>query len=467
MLFAGSGCSALIYEVAWYQVLQLALGSTAVSLGILLATFMGGLCIGSIWLPRLNLGNRSPLRIYAALEFGIGLLGVIVTFGMPFISHVYIVGAQSGMPGMLLRGVVAAVAMLPSTILMGASLPAIVRGIETTREGVSRWALLYGANTAGAVFGCLLAGFYLLRVYDMATAACAAAAINFAVAIISYVLGEQGGARHGSGIPHRLPRETTRIVSEPNSLWTVYLGAAISGACALGAEVIWTRLLGMLLLATVYVFSIILAVFLVGLAIGGAAASWIIKAIRPRVAFGWSQLLLVLGIIWTAALITNVLPFWHDDILTTTNPWQMFGLDLKRCMFAILPPALFWGASFPLACAAAVTSPDEDAGKVAGGVYAANTLGGIIGALMVSTGADSGVDRHLAIHARHSCSFGNQRGADFGPAGQNFFGENWPCCGGGACRTGRMGRSRHPGRTDRLWPQDGFEYRPVANSDDR
>jgi spermidine synthase len=381
LLFAGSGCSALIYEVAWYQVLQLALGSTAVSLGILLATFMGGLCIGSIWLPRLNLGNRSPLRIYAALEFGIGLLGIIVTFAMPFISHVYMIGAQSGMPGMLLRGVVAAVAMLPSTILMGASLPAIVRGIETTREGVSRWALLYGANTAGAVFGCLLAGFYLLRVYDMATAAVVAAAINFGVAAISYLLGGESPAPQTEE-PAVVEKPTP--LSESTSLWTVYIGTALSGACALGAEVIWTRLLGMLLLATVYVFSIILAVFLVGLAIGGAAASWIIRAIRPRIAFGWSQFLLVLGIIWTALLITNILPFWNDAILTTTNPWQMFTLDLKRCLWAILPPALVWGASFPLACAAAVTSPDEDPGRVAGGIYAANTLGGIIGALAVS-----------------------------------------------------------------------------------
>ena len=187
-LFAGSGCSALIYEVAWYQVLQLALGSTAVSLGILLATFMGGLCIGSIALPRLNLARHHPLKVYAVLEFGIGLLGIVVTIAMPLISRVYIVGAEHGMPGMLLRGLVAAVCMLPSTILMGASLPAIVRGIEATPRGVSWWALLYGSNTAGAVFGCLLAGFYLLRIYDMATAAFVAAAINILVAAVSFVL---------------------------------------------------------------------------------------------------------------------------------------------------------------------------------------------------------------------------------------------------------------------------------------
>lgn len=377
VLFAGSGCSALIYEVAWYQVLQLALGSTAVSLGVLLATFMGGLCIGSIGLPKLKLGNRSPLRIYAALELGIGILGVIVTAAMPLVAHVYIIGAEHGMPGMLLRGLVAAVCMLPSTILMGASLPAIVRGIESTPWGVSWWALLYGSNTAGAVFGCLLAGFYLLRVYSMATAAYVAVVINILVALLSFLL-----AREAPQASPAVPPKTAR--SAPPINWPVYITIALSGATALGAEVLWTRLMSMLLLATVYVFSIILAVFLVGLAAGSAAASWLIRKVRPQIALGICQLLLAAAIAWTAGVITGILPFWSDAVLTTTNPWEMFFLDLKRCAFAILPPALLWGASFPLACAAAVSSPDEDPARVAGGIYAINTLGGIVGALAVS-----------------------------------------------------------------------------------
>ena len=377
LLFAGSGCSALIYEVAWYQVLQLALGSTAVSLGILLATFMGGLCIGSIALPRLKLVDRNPLRVYATLEFGIALFGVLVTLAMPLVARVYIIGAEHGMPGMLLRGVVAAVCMLPSTILMGASLPAIVRGIESTPRGVSWWALLYGSNTAGAVFGCLFAGFYLLRIYSMATAAYVAVGINLLVAALSFFI---AGNDPGAGtVSSRLPAKIALPLN-----WPVYLTIALSGAGALGAEVVWTRLMGMLLLATVYVFSIILAVFLVGLAMGGAGASWLIRKVRPQLALGVCQLLLTLAIAWTALAIARKLPFWSDAILTTTNPWEMFLLDLKRCVFAILPPSLLWGASFPLACAAAVSSPDQDPARVAGGIYAVNTLGGIVGALAVS-----------------------------------------------------------------------------------
>src|SRR4051812_14954362 len=84
LLFAGSGCSALIYEIVWFQLLQLAIGSTSVSLGFLLATFMGGLCIGSIALPRMRAVKKEhPLRVYAALELGIGICGILVLFGLP------------------------------------------------------------------------------------------------------------------------------------------------------------------------------------------------------------------------------------------------------------------------------------------------------------------------------------------------------------------------------------------------
>ena len=80
VLFAGSGCSALIYEIVWYQMLQLALGSTAISLGVLLATFMGGLCLGSVGLPRLRAARQHPLRVYAAIEVGIAICAIFVLF---------------------------------------------------------------------------------------------------------------------------------------------------------------------------------------------------------------------------------------------------------------------------------------------------------------------------------------------------------------------------------------------------
>src|ERR1700722_8116730 len=103
LLFAGSGCSALIYEIVWYQMLQLAIGATPVSLAFLLATYMGGLCIGSLWLPRFRRADQHPLKVYAVLELGIAIFGILVLILLPLINRVYVAGVAFGLPGMMMR----------------------------------------------------------------------------------------------------------------------------------------------------------------------------------------------------------------------------------------------------------------------------------------------------------------------------------------------------------------------------
>src|SRR5437588_7573745 len=234
VLFVGSGCAALIYEVVGLQRLQRVLGSTAVSLGVLLGTFMGGMGAGSLLLPRLVSDRRHPLRVYALLEVGIGALGLVVLFGMPSVEQVYARYAGHGPAGILLRGAVAGVCLLPPTLLMGATLPAIARWVETGPEGVSWLGFFYGGNIVGAVFGCLLAGFYLLRVFDMATATYVAVALNLTVAVMALVL---------SAAPARY-RPMADTATEGGAVraagsWAVYPAIALSGMSALGAEVVW------------------------------------------------------------------------------------------------------------------------------------------------------------------------------------------------------------------------------------
>jgi spermidine synthase len=380
ILFFGSGCAALIYEVVWYQMLELAIGSTTISVGVLLAAFMGGLCIGSIGLPRLRT-QMHPLRMYALIEIGIAAFGLLVWLGVPLIDRVYIAANGVGLPNMLLRALVAAICLLPPTALMGASLPAAARWIESTRSGASWWGLLYGTNTIGAVFGALLAGFYLLRMYGVAAATLAAVMINLVVAVISLALAGRTPARIEAG-DDGPALETSEAVAD-GGRGSIYLTIGLSGASALGAEVVWTRLMGMLMGSTVYVFSIILAVFLIGLATGSTVGAWVSRTVRPRLALGWCQILLTVGIAWTAYMIAGSLPYWPIDPLLASSPWYTFQLDMARCLWAILPPAILWGASFPLALAA-VAGPGQDPAKVVGKVYAANTLGAIAGALLVS-----------------------------------------------------------------------------------
>jgi spermidine synthase len=382
LLFAGSGCAALIYEIVWFQLLQLVIGSSAVSLGLLLAAYMGGLCLGSAALPRLLAARRgaiwAPMRVYALLELGIGAFGIVALFGVPLVGRIYVAGATTGLAGVVLRGVVAAVCLLPPTLLMGASLPAIARWVETTPTGVSRLGLLYSANVAGAVVGCLAAGFYLLRVYDMAVATYIAAALNAAVALAAFALAAR--VRHQP----RQEAEPRPPVRRAPGTPLVYLAIALSGLTALGAEVVWTRLLSLLLGATVYTFSIILAVFLMGLWAGSGAGSLLARRVaQPRLALAACQILLAAAIAWTAFTVAYSLPYWPVDPRLSTSPWLTFDFDLTRCLRAILPATLLWGASFPLALAAAAAA-GEDPARLAGEVYAANTAGSMAGALAFS-----------------------------------------------------------------------------------
>jgi spermidine synthase len=400
-LFAGSGCAALIYEIVWFQMLELVIGSSAVSLGVLLGTFMGGMCLGSLALARVVSPRRHPLRVFGCIEATIGVCGVAVLLLVPLIGRLYVAVAGHGLSGMLLRGAVCGVCLLPPTMLMGATLPAISRWVQTTRQGVSWLGFFYGGNIAGAAVGCLLAGFYLLRLHDMGVATYAAATINGAVAVTAFALAsalKRQGLGAGTGtrceaqdLPTNLGAGDTGLSTRltaggagalrSDAAWAVYVAIALSGASALGAEVVWTRLLSLMLGATVYTFSIILAVFLVGLGIGSGIGSAVgRRTSRPRVALGICQMLLVGAIALTAYLLAKSLPYWPIDPSLARKPWVSFQLDLVRCAWAVLPATCLWGASFPLALAAAARA-GQDPGRLVGRVYAANTLGAIVGAL--------------------------------------------------------------------------------------
>ncbi len=358
-LFVASGCAALIYELVWFQMLALVIGSTAVSVGVLLGTFMGGMCVGSLALSRFVSSRRHPLRVYAGLEAGTAVFGLLILFFIPYAG-----------------GLSAATALIPPTVLMGATLPAIARGIKTSGDGITWLGFFYGGNITGAVLGSLLAGFYLLRVYDSATATYVAVAINLSAAALAWLL---------AGNASSIDINTERSRPEPGpGKSLIYSAIAISGMTALGAEVVWTRLLSLMLGGSVYTLSIILAVFLVGLGIGSTIGSIVARRMVPQLALGICELLLIAAIAWSANMITRFLPYWPVDPFLSVTPWFTFQMDVFRAMLAILPAAILWGAAFPLALGAAAPiaqGAGTDAGNLMGRVYAANTIGGIAGAL--------------------------------------------------------------------------------------
>src|SRR5262245_48400309 len=125
------------------------------------------------------------------MELGIGVIGLLLLFGMPLIGGAYTASAGSGFVSMVLRGIVAAVCLLPPTLLMGATLPAMSRWVETSPRGVSWLGFFYGGNIGGAVVGSLLAGMYLLRVYDAAVTTYVAVAINAGVTLLALAIAKR------------------------------------------------------------------------------------------------------------------------------------------------------------------------------------------------------------------------------------------------------------------------------------
>ena len=378
VLFVGSGCAALVYEVVWFQLLELVIGSSSVSMAVLLATFMGGMCLGSLLLPRVVSRSRHPLQVYAVLELGIGLIAALELVVVPLVGGVYTAWAGPGAVGLVLRGLVAGLCLLPPTLLMGATLPALARWVETTPQGVSWLGFFYAGNTAGAVIGSVLAGFYLLRFYDMATATSVAVAINTTVAACAWLVSRFA--------PRGTRADDDRVASAASaaSPAIVYVVVGLSGMTALAAEVIWTRQLSLLFGGTTYAFSLILAAFLLGLGIGSGGGSSLARHLsRPRTALAWCQALLCAAIAWAALALTESLPYWPIDPSLAPSPWINFHLDFVRSIWVVLPGAILWGATFPLALAAAVR-PGEDPGRVVGTLYAANTVGAIVGSLGAS-----------------------------------------------------------------------------------
>ena len=385
LLFLGSGCAALIYELVWFHLLRLVIGSSSISIAALLVSFMGGMGLGSLMFPRLVPGGWHPLRVYAGIEVAIGAIGLVLLVALPAAQAVYVTAVGYGFGGVLLRALVCVICLIPPTMLMGATLPAVARWAGTTREGMARTGLFYAANTIGAVAGVLLASFYLLRLFDTVTATLVAVGLNVTVALLALFL----AARHPySGSAAAPTPSTSSVLATGGVRPAVLVVAGLSGFASLGAEVVWTRQLSLLFGATVYNFSLILAVFLGGIGGGSLAGAWAARrTARADLALGWCQLVLLAALPWGAYMIGYVIPAWDTGPSFLPSVYEFpaarFLLDIARCGAAIGPAALLWGASFPLALAAANTG-EGDAGRLVARVSVVNTVGALVGTVLFS-----------------------------------------------------------------------------------
>ncbi len=385
LLFFLSGMCALIYEIVWTRRLTLIFGITVYSISTVLVAFMGGLACGSIWFGNFIDKRKDPIRVYALLEIGIGVSAILIPFALaaltPAYRFLYNKTGASNYAMSLVKFLMSAGVLIVPTTLMGATLPVlskfVVRRVDQRGANIGS---LYAINTLGAMAGCFLAGFVLLGWIGISRSEHVAASVNFLIGVIAFGLHRRLG--------DALPAESD--TSEPKgeegeerysagTLRVVLLIFGLSGMAALAYEVLWSRILVFLLGSSIYSFSMILAVYLLGLTAGSLLFARIVdKLRRPLYAFAWLEILIGLSVLGGLVLFSR-LPFTPYSL--KTNAWGYLAKNLSSTVVVVLPPTLLMGATFPTAVRIYARSLGA-IGRQTGTVYAVNTVGAIVGSFV-------------------------------------------------------------------------------------
>ncbi len=373
-LFFVSGISGLIYQSLWLRLLSLIFGVTVYAASTVLASFMAGLALGTLVAGRLTTWIQRPLLWFGVVELGIGTLAVLTPWALGLVAPVWI-GVQERVPDQFwaltaARFVCSLAVLLAPTMLMGATLPLVVRSSLGDRALAGpRVGLLYAANTAGAITGALVAGFVLIGGIGITRSFQVAAAMNALVGLSAIALALAEAPRSVVSTP--LP-----VAGAATSLSVSRIGQlafAFSGFAALALEVVWFRVLVLIVPATTYAFTTMLAAVLFGLAAGSALATpWLRRPWNWVSAYGAVQL--VTGLVTLGAM---------SLYLDAYSAGSVRGSDHVASLFVIVPPALAMGFAFPVGIRAWVDVPGAPDGTRAAGVaslYAANVAGAIAGA---------------------------------------------------------------------------------------
>jgi spermidine synthase len=380
-IFVLSGAAGLMYEVVWSRQLVLVFGNTTQAVSAILTGYFGGLAIGAVLGGRLADRSRRPLRLYGLLE--IALVAVVLMTPLLFrgLHELYRAGYGSleSQPTVLalVRYGLALLALAPATILMGATLPTLSRYLSSGRAGLgTAFGWLYTANTIGAISGTILAGIVLIELFGL-TGALVIGASGSAVAGIAALLLDRGEPRAAGAGPRaaeslRLETADGAQIAEAGHAGDFrglsLVVAFISGVTSLGYQVLWTRLLASGSGNTTYVFTLILAVFLTGIAIGAAVVSSRTQRARSTVAaLGTMQVV-------SAAIVVSGLV-----ILSGHLSWLPF---VVRVVLVVLPATLAMGVALPLA-SRLVSAGERHIGRDAGLLLGANTIGSILGTFFV------------------------------------------------------------------------------------
>lgn len=372
-LMIASGSAGLIYQVLWVKQLSLVVGVQVYAVTIAISAFFAGLALGGLWFGRFADRLSQPLRLYAALELVVGVLGLGATYAFPHVAQLFaLLENKTGLLAWLLPFLMVG---LPA-FFMGGTLPVMVRalGSGTGKVGLGG-GRLYAANTAGAIAGTLLSAFLLIPALGVMGSALFAACLNLLAAVGTTLLKPQVVARQGT--------EQASAVHLPGARLGIAL-YALAGAVALGYEVVWTQSVVQFMSTRAYAFAVVLATYLAGLALGSALYAR--KSDRLVDPWGWFGLLIAAAGLISLAQLAG-LGQW---LILAQTQLEFFVLELTGSELAgmcarfavaaacvVLLPTTLLGAAFPLALRLVVDR--AHVGRDVGTVVATNTLGGIAG----------------------------------------------------------------------------------------
>ncbi len=383
VLAFASGAVALVYELAWLRLFSDFFGVTLYATGAVLAAYLGGLALGAHLAARRADGLVRPLRAYAALEAIAALGAAAVVVALPSVAAGWrLVGAASD--GALIgagRFAVAFVVVGAPTAALGATLPVLVRAatVAPVRRGDVA-ASLYAANTLGAVTGTVLSGFALLPALGAVGSGLAASAGGLVVAGVALAL----DARHPSTPTLAPDAPRSPVASAPTCGTWALVSAGLTGFAALGYEVVWMRVVSTITKDTVFAFTVTLACFLGGSALGSAVVA---RRSPPREA-RWALLgaVQVAVALWVLASPRGF-RWWDERFARSDPPTEWFDAavlePLTVAALMVGPPAALLGASVALLFGI-VAVHDGAVGAAVGRVYAANTVGAIAGSVVAS-----------------------------------------------------------------------------------
>jgi predicted membrane-bound spermidine synthase len=369
-----------VYETLWVRQLGRVVGVEVHAVTIALSAFFAGIAVGSVLLGRLADRSERPIRLYAALEAGIALSGLISTLLLARAAAAFV--AMRDAAGPLAWSLPFVLVGLPA-LLMGGTLPALLRALRPQSEEVApATGLLYAANTAGAVLGTLATPFLLVPAFGISGTGLAAAAVGLTVAAWALVLD-----RRAAAVPEAQPRAAS---SEPDAALDVRMALALyaaAGGVALGYEVVWSELLVQFTNTRSHAFAVMLGTYLVGLAFGSFLFA---RLARPH-HDPWRVLgLLLAGAGASALLVVACLGRWLLDAQTWVGTWGMrltgsetvevVGRFVLASAVVLLVPTALLGAAFP--AAARLVAGSARVGRDVGRVAALNTAGGIGGTLL-------------------------------------------------------------------------------------